>query len=289
MIHSHRSPVSALAMILLVITGCQSAPLNTTPGLSSSDLHQQKLNEVLANGGKKKWWTRGTKATPVSVATDQKIPSTAEDLQNPDRLFYLHGVLHERSGNLKQAGESFEKAMAHNPEMTEAQVGLARIRIAENKLTEAQNLLMDAQQKTPDSAIVWHGISRLYQSQKESPRAIQALRKAIQSDPRQAAYLSELASLLVSQGEHQLAYDELRTRSSEADAAFTVAAMIYQAKTDLKLAQQYLNYALRVEPQHDQAQKLMASVNRDIQYATIVSRERGAVPVRQVSAQMPAQ
>ncbi|HEY9839357.1 MAG TPA: tetratricopeptide repeat protein [Candidatus Obscuribacterales bacterium] len=86
----------------------------------------------------------------------------------PDVLFTL-ALLFQNRKDLEQAGNYYQQGLALRPDVWEAQLALAEIRVVQGRTPEAAERFRQALALNPDSQHAWFGLANLYVRQRAWP------------------------------------------------------------------------------------------------------------------------
>ncbi|NOR69489.1 MAG: tetratricopeptide repeat protein [Methylomarinum sp.] len=100
--------------------------------------------------------------------------------------------------NIKQARKLYLDTLSYNPNNMRALLMLSRIDRTQGNTKEIENLVKNAIQTAPDTSLFHGGFAKIYQVLQNYPLALVEIKKAIKSEPNNAANHFLLAKLLVS-------------------------------------------------------------------------------------------
>jgi tetratricopeptide (TPR) repeat protein len=103
-----------------------------------------------------------------------------------DQTYMILGDLYLNAQNLDKAAEAYEKAVAIQPELTQAQGVLAYIYAQQGKITEAIQISLDLIKKSPSDPNIWNthkNLALLYAQSGDFPSAIEQAQIAATGAP----------------------------------------------------------------------------------------------------------
>jgi len=101
--------------------------------------------------------------------------------------------------HLKDAEETFRKALEIKPKFEQAWAKLGNVLVDQNRLKEAEDIFRKALEIDQNFADVWHNLGNLFQKQKQPKEAEDAYRKALKIDPNDSKKWYNLGILLQEQ------------------------------------------------------------------------------------------
>ena len=173
-----------------------------------------------------------TAVTPLQKAVDL-LPSQS-------RPRFLLGLAQERSGDLKDAAESFDGAARLDPKDTESLIHLGGIYLKTNRPADAEAKFRVALALEPKSPGALQGLALSLDTERK-PDAIDAYRSYLAVQPQDAAARSRLVHLLVDQGQGDAAVAEMGKNGQGGtptieDLKLKAEIELEQKKTDAAIA-----------------------------------------------------
>jgi tetratricopeptide (TPR) repeat protein len=195
----------------------------------------------------------GCKSTEV-VSKKKSDPETAltEEESRAYQIAFLDANREKILGNLAEAEQLFQKALAINPQSDAAMFDLAKISVERGRLGEAALLLEKAREISPDNHWYTEYLAQIYAESGRLDEAIETVRSVIKSQPEKYDYYFNLGSLLSAQGKYSEAlevYDDLEERFGLMEEIAMQRQMIYldQGKTDKALEE--ANKLVEINPE----------------------------------------
>ena len=139
------------------------------------------------------------------------------DPGNP-RAFFLLGQLSQEYKEFHLAQRYFERALEGNPNHTESHIQLAKLLMKDNdKLESALEHLSAARKLDPENAEIWAQYGQALALNKSYKKAVKAFKKAIDLDPENEGYASQLSELYFKTGDRvkALKYHKEKSKSQE--------------------------------------------------------------------------
>jgi Tfp pilus assembly protein PilF len=112
----------------------------------------------------------------------------------------------------------------------------------------------------PQDAELWHELGMCWGRQKQWDQAIPCLAKAVQFDPKNPTYSSNYGWTLARAGHYKESLEFFSQTVGEAQANCNLARMSLHLGNP-ELSRQFLQAALRVDPQFADAQQLLAQLD----------------------------
>lgn len=207
-------------------------------------------------------------------------PSTARpEIDDPTRLDQPAGPVLaetqvawaqtlERAGNLERADEVYRQALLDHPENLLPLVAYARMCSRHQRLDDAIELYRQAVQDHPQAALAWNDLGQAHAQRKEWGLAASAAARAIEIEPRNPLYASNLARILVAKGEPQGAMAALEQVYDPAIANYNLGVLLNKnGQSEAALAR--FHRAAELNPNLSQARTMVARLQ---------SQARGGTP-----------
>jgi len=178
----------------------------------------------------------------VSFGADIKLPGT----------YYQQGLTSLAIGKVDQAEQAFQESLRRDPSDLPALVGLAEIALRRNEPNKAADHLRKALGKAPQNAGVQTAWARYLYTQRRFPEAEQAIRKAIQLDPKAVAPKVDLGDILYRAlrrpKEAVKAYEEALALDPKHAGAHYALGLALAGSGELARAQAELEASARLAP-----------------------------------------
>lgn len=141
------------------------------------------------------------------------------DPGNP-RAFFLLGQLSQEYKEFHLAQRYFERALEGNPNHTESHLHLAKLLMKDSeKLEAALEHLTAARKLDPDNAEIWAQYGHALALNKSFKKAVKAYKKALDLDPENEVYASQLSELYFKTGDKVKALKHHKEKSKSQDSS----------------------------------------------------------------------
>lgn len=176
----------------------------------------------------------------------------AQQTQLASRAFLEMGHTLLHSGDIGQAAEIFQAALAHPEEEASARIGLAQVSLARSDLKTASNHLKRALETEPLNAEVWQVWSSVAAEQGDWKEAINRMERAVSLGPNREDLWIQLGRCFRKAGRIRDADETFRKGAekfpqSEARFSWLRGRLAVRMK-DWSSAYQHLNHSLRLAP-----------------------------------------
>jgi tetratricopeptide (TPR) repeat protein len=164
---------------------------------------------------------------------------------------YLNGVVQERLGNLREAGQFYQAAVDINPEHVLARGGLARLFLLMGSPARALEVLKPGLEKHPDDAAMLAIRAAARSQQKDAAGALEDAEAAYRIDPKDENVVAVLAGLSTANGNTDKARTVLEAGLKEhpqsVDLRFALAQLYDGLHEDAK-AEALLREVIALKP-----------------------------------------
>ncbi|MEM7051629.1 MAG: tetratricopeptide repeat protein [Acidobacteriota bacterium] len=204
----------------------------------------------LGNDEKARWHL--ARRGDVGVRPPDPLIDDLESLKSGERVHLQRGRQAFRAGDYGAAVESYEKAVAAQPESARARVNLAAALSALGRTDEAEEELEAALLISPNNPTARFNLGTLLASRKAYALALEHLDKAARLAPKDVGIRLELARALESsgrQGEALTEYQKCRQLDPVQESAWLGEARVLTARDDWPAARQVLAEAHRTLPE----------------------------------------
>jgi MSHA biogenesis protein MshN len=137
------------------------------------------------------------------IRKQMRDPTPRELAENENRK----AVAWLNQGRLAEAEEGFRSALSHHPEIHHARQGLIGLLVHSRKLEEAERVLEEGVQVSPEQTGFNMTLARIQADRGDSARAIATLQRGLEHARGSAEYAAFLAALLQQQGRHEEAIE----------------------------------------------------------------------------------
>jgi tetratricopeptide (TPR) repeat protein len=183
----------------------------------------------------------------------------------------------QRAGNIPQARELYQKALAKTPKHREALLGAARMEDREGQLDVALMLYQRTADAHPQDATVLNDLALCHARRGELPHAHQVLEQTIRLEPKNALYRNNVAKVLVELNAINPAMQHLTAVHQPAVAHYNMAVLLAERGRQEE-ANYFLSQALTIDPQMAQAHTMLAQQSEP---AGLAAPAAGPSPVMQ--------
>jgi len=259
---SNRSRLSWLLLCCLsfCLTGCVSSGGMTSWLPWKRGHNDTAIQEYVASQQKAaKQVNTGKESSiyPPEVMQQEPLPKTEKDLKQPMQLHLSYAKLQEQLGHLTEARSSYEKVISREPKSVEAIIGLGRLDSLAGRHEQAEQRFRHAVEVSHNSPEALYTLGQYMASQKRYTEAIVELQKAVRAMPKNQQYVYELGLTLARTEQYAEACQLLTTVSTEAEACYNVGYIALQELQREQIGEQYLNRALQLDPELQQARMLL--------------------------------
>jgi Tfp pilus assembly protein PilF len=188
-------------------------------------------------------------------------PAPAEEPFDPKKatpeLYVGLAQMSHRSGDIPQARQLYQKALAKDPKHLEALLGAARMEDREGQLDVALMLYKRAAAAHPHSATALNDLALCYARRGDLATGQQVLEQATRLEPAKPLYRNNLAKILVETNQLDKATHQLAAVYPPAVGNYNMAVLLSE-RGRVDESMNYLNAALTIDPQMAPAHALLA-------------------------------
>src|SRR5690349_12250909 len=177
---------------------------------------------------------------------------TADTATATPELFIGLAQMSHRAGNVSQARQYYQQALALSPTHLEALLGAARMEDREGQLDAAQMLYQRAVAAYPRNATALNDLALCLARRNNFQGARQALQQAIEVEPTKALYRNNIAKVLVELNQQNEALAQLSAVHPPAAAQYDLGVLLSQRGRDRE-ALQYFTQANKLDPSFEPA------------------------------------
>lgn len=200
----------------------------------------------------------GNKPNPVAAAAPSSDVPFDPKKPTPELHVSLAQYAH-RSGQIPQARQHYQKALAMDPKNLDALLGAARLEDREGRLDVAQMLYQRAAKAHPQSATAQNDLALCYARRGDLPTAARMLDQAVRLEPRKALYRNNSAKVLVEMNQVKPAMDHLMAVHTPAVANYNMAVLLNDRGRGAE-AVPFLSQAISVDPAMQPAHEMLAQL-----------------------------
>jgi len=182
--------------------------------LSAGALAEETILGGQAQGWPPDSWIRPLGHAYLQQAKLQELPKAmsllgVESAKSRADALAMAGRARLLLGELETAGALFEKALRLDPQNIEAEIGLARLAIAEQDFEEAESRMTTARRYAPDDPEVWLAEAALRAAKRQLQAAIAAYSRALERAPGMIQGLLGRAALNIASNRPEAALADL--------------------------------------------------------------------------------
>jgi len=189
-------------------------------------------------------------------------PSTDAPFDPKSATPELHVALAQmshRNGQVVQARQHYQKALAMDSQHLDALLGAARMEDREGRLDVAQMLYQRAAKAHPKSATAQNDLALCYARRGDLPTAARILDQSIRIEPRKALYRNNAAKVLVEMNHMKPAMDHLAAVHTPAVANYNMAVLLNERGLGDE-ATPFLRQAISLDPTMQPAHEMLAQL-----------------------------
>ncbi|HEX6961366.1 MAG TPA: tetratricopeptide repeat protein, partial [Lacipirellula sp.] len=194
---------------------------------------------------------------PKSSVPPVPVQEPFDPSQATPELYVGLAQMSERSGNIPQARDLYQKAVAKDPKHLDALLGAARMEDREGRLDVALMLYQRAATYHPRNATALNDLALCHARRGELPIARHVLEQTVQLEPSKPLYRNNLAKVLVELNSLQPAMEHLSAVHAPAAANYNMAVLLSERGRNDE-ATQFLSQALAIDPQMEAARLMLA-------------------------------
>lgn len=219
------------------------------------------------------------------VAKAAPTPSTDAPFDPKSATPELHVALAQmshRNGQVVQARQHYQKALAMDPQHLDALLGAARMEDREGRLDVAQTLYQRAAKAHPKNATAQNDLALCYARRGDLPTAAKILDQAIRIEPRKALYRNNAAKVLVEMNQMKPAMDHLAAVHTPAVANYNMAVMLNDrglGNEAVPFLWQAISLDPTIEPAHEMLAQLTAPMMQQGERSIIAQQQPNMPPM----------
>jgi tetratricopeptide (TPR) repeat protein len=191
------------------------------------------------------------KQDSISLNTPSGPPSA--------EFFIFAAQMCERQGDIPQARNNFQRALAMWPGHVEVLRAAARMEDRQGNLPLAENLYQQAVTANPQHAGAFNDLGLCLARQGKLDPSLQVLEQAVQLQPAKSLYRNNAATVLVEMRQDQRALAHLAAVHGAADANYNIGQLLVQRGRSADAAP-YFQAALQQKPDMQVAQDALAKL-----------------------------
>ena len=195
----------------------------------------------------------GSNSDPTNLANS---PANADSL-GPE-INVITGQMYESNGQYDKAMDFYSKALEAESTNVAALSSLARLHDRQNNPDKAIEFYR-AHPSRSESSRLYAELGTVHGRHGRMGVAKDQIQKAINLDPKNRSYRSQLAGILVDEGFADKAVDELQQVDGPAMSNYQMA-YLYMSRQNIPLARQYLTKALTIDPNLQPARDMLNSL-----------------------------
>jgi tetratricopeptide (TPR) repeat protein len=211
------------------------------------------------------------KPSALFTSTEAKKPAEGPKRQPKAETCAAYGATVEQSADkakdpasraqlYKQARVAYQQALDIDAKNRVALLGMARLQTKEGNHQKAAEFFNVALKTYPQDAELWHELGMCWARQKQWDQAIPCLNRAVRFDPGNPTFSNDYGWTLARAGYQRESFEHFCRTVGEAQANYNLARMSMHLGNP-ELGRQYAEAALRIDPQFEAAQQLLAQLN----------------------------
>jgi Tfp pilus assembly protein PilF len=177
------------------------------------------------------------------------------------QLYIGMAEMSSRGGNVDQARQLYQKALAMDPKHLDALLGAAHMEDREGNLDVALMLYQRAAAAHPYNPTVFNDLGLCLARRGQLPEAERALAQAAQLEPAKPLYRNNLAKVQVELNRLDSAVANLAAVYQAPVVNYNMGALLRERGRNIE-AEQYLTRALAIDPQMQPARLLLAELRQ---------------------------
>jgi tetratricopeptide (TPR) repeat protein len=237
----------AAAGLTAIVSGCSLAP--KTDALSAVKAAAKQQQQQQETGS----------ATPGSADF-----SSSNKLTNPVKVHLAYALWHEQQGNQVEARNSYNEVLKKNSKNIDAHLGLARLDMQLQRMSDAEARLQKAQKIAPRNPQVVAAVGQYHAVQRDWPRALEQMRAARTLSPYEPTYAFQLGVVEARSGDMVAALTSFSEAVGPAEAHYNLA-VILQEQGQSAEAENHLQQALALKADLPHVQKLLTAMRQQRQ------------------------
>ncbi|MBA4104912.1 MAG: hypothetical protein C0485_04060 [Pirellula sp.] len=219
---------------------------------------------------------KAAKAAPTPSTDAPFDPKSA----TPELHVALAQMSH-RNGQVVQARQHYQKALAMDPQHLDALLGAARMEDREGRLDVAQMLYQRAAKAHPKNATAQNDLALCYARRGDLPAAARILDQAIRIEPRKALYRNNAAKVLVEMNQMKPAMDHLAAVHTPAVANYNMAVLLNDrglGDEAVPFLWQAISLDPTIQPAHEMLAQLTAPLMQQGERSIVAQQQPNAPP-----------
>ncbi len=232
--------------------GVSAAILTLTLGLFAGCSSQQKTNFQKSGKANRKEWIQADPADLVR-AKPEKEPTIDSS------TFYAAALLLEHQGKYNMAIDKYHRAIQADPNSIASYNRIALLYLKMKKYDRAIETLKTVIERHPKSSLLHNNLGFVYLLQHKNKHAEAELRNALVINPNFKRAHANLGIALARQGKREEALNQFVAGGTAAQGYYNLG-LILQSQGKIKLAKQYYNSALELNPKFAPAIKALKEI-----------------------------
>jgi tetratricopeptide (TPR) repeat protein len=248
-------------LALLVIAGCQTVPLDPADPKGAPKNPSPPTNAAAQAPAVPPPAATAAKEAdrPKKKPTPATCVAAGQFLEREATLSKIATPL-EKQQELDKARRAYQQALSLNPNYIPAYCALGHLYADLGDYERAWDTYQKGLKKNAKDPGLWHDVGMFHARKKEWDPAISCLSKAVEFDPENRQYTNALGFCLARAGRYQESLSLFGKSCGQAVAYYNVGRMLHHNQQD-ELSRQYLQQALRLNPNFPEAEQLLASLD----------------------------
>jgi Tfp pilus assembly protein PilF len=191
-------------------------------------------------------------------------------------LYISMAELSARGGNIPQARQLYQKALAADPKHLDALLGAARMEDREGHMDVAVMLYQRAADAYPKNPTVLNDLGLCLARQGKLPEAERALARAVQLDPAKALYRNNIAKVEIELNRIDVAVSHMAAVYTPPVVNYNMGVLLFQRGRNAE-AERFLNAAIAADGRMEPARMVLAQIHPQ---APVYQTARVSAPVQ---------
>lgn len=214
---------------------------------------------------------RADKDSPITATPVEEKPITLEKekKEDPDaRMLLDFGLVAFHTGQHDRAIKNFELAIKKDKHLVDAYIGLSKTYVAIDKPEKALEAIEKGLKRDRNAAALWNERGFILTRRNDYEGAATALSRALEIDPNNELYLSNMAGVLAVKGQIDESLALYSRVMPPSEARYIVAGVLH-SQGRLAESKALLDQVIAENPRHDRAQAALRKMTSpDIQQAS---------------------
>lgn len=222
----------------------------------------QKLTSVFTDNAAvrtaRNWMGSDETAAPAP-AVSESLSLNQPAVRPTPQLMISMAQMHEQRGNVPQARQTYQQALAAAPKNVHILRELGHFEDRQNRLADAERYYTEASRLAPQNAAVLNDLGLCLARQNKLAPSAQVLERAIALKPQKALYRNNMATVLMEMGEQHQAMQHLMAVHAPAAAYYNMGHLLEKGGHQEAALAHYAE-ALQLDPSLTAAESALAAL-----------------------------